>query len=151
MKFEDLKRKANDVFRGQVERMDFVCKDALYGTLHDFVMMNEEERSLLREYAKSVAPATEAQARNDFLAATAARDDSLRGRFMQLLLKARDEGLKRIDRWDVRQAAKLIELFPDAAPARYRDVELVCHCDTPSGEWVIEVAEPCVKRASMKR
>ena len=149
MKFENLKKKAKEVFKLKVETLNM--QDALYGTLLDFVLMDEDERNFLREYAKSVAPKTDAQARADLLAAAAAHDDSLRSRFNQLLLKGRDEGLKRIDRWDVREVAKLIALFPEAAPARFHNVEIVCHCDTPDAEWVIEVAEPRARRATMHR
>lgn len=57
--------------------------------------------------------------------------------------RALAEGLRRIDRWDVRAADRLIELFPAAAPTYVGKAVVAREVDLPSGEdseWVLERA-----------
>lgn len=58
--------------------------------------------------------------------------------------RALEVGLRRIDRWDVRAADRLIDLFPEIAPTYAGHAIVAREVDTPDGEdteWVIEKAQ----------
>lgn len=61
--------------------------------------------------------------------------------FSGALLKFRECGLQLIDRWDVRQVGKLIEIFPEIVPPRYRgrriEANLVDNAAGDDSEWVV--------------
>lgn len=79
----------------------------------------------------SVAAVAAEVARRDPSATRGAGDE-----FALLALKAREEGCKLIDRWDVRSVASLIDLFPETIPKMYLKAGLTAECDE-DGEWVI--------------
>lgn len=108
-----------------------------------FVLATQAERSELRTFAESF------QASKDDWLAISAQSDGKLSAFNRVVLKAREAGLELIDKWDVRQAGKLIELFPESVPAKYRNQPLVCSmADTDDCDWIVEVEE--APRRTMK-
>lgn len=107
--------------------------------------MSEWDRSSLLgagPLAKGSYPAFDALP-GDWLAATAksATVGQFKAGWSQLVLRAREAGYDLIDRWDVRQVGKLIELMPECVPSRYRGVNLVCYmADDEASTWMVEVA-----------
>lgn len=50
-----------------------------------------------------------------------------------------EQGQRLIERWDVRKVDKLIELFPEIAPAHWRKSPLVAEYNN-SGDWIVRLA-----------
>lgn len=55
-----------------------------------------------------------------------------------LALNAREEALDIIDRWDVREVHKLIDLFPGIVPAALQNAQASCFmADNDSADWMV--------------
>lgn len=53
--------------------------------------------------------------------------------------KMREAVIKVVERWDVRRAKALIDLFPGIVPRRFVGMVPVCYVeDTPSADWIVE-------------
>ena len=146
MKFDTVKRNAKKIYAGSmtadVERNAHAMPGLLakgsgasFQTVLPFVLAGQAERAELREFA---------QAYNSFpgdLLAKSIKADGIDSAWSQVVFRAREAGLRLISDWDVRQAGKLIELFPDCVPASYRTKKLTCFvADNKNGDWMVEVA-----------
>ena len=50
-----------------------------------------------------------------------------------------DEALKIVDRWDVRMVAKLIELFPESIPKKFRGLPMAAYmADNENCDWMVQ-------------
>lgn len=148
MKFDTIKANAARIYAGAlgdwgpnlVPRAGTLAKasDASFAALLPFVTAGQAERQALRDFAQAFFATAKP---TDWLAASANKEHRFSGAWSQLVLRAREEGLDLIDRWDVRRVNKLIELFPDAVPAKYRGVPLHAYmADDEDCTWMVEVA-----------
>lgn len=146
MKFETIKRQAKAAFAGHFSNLEndpplatggSRLADAQHAALLPFVLATSAERKEMREFAAAFLPSE-----YDGLGSAAKPDRGFRQAWSEVVLRAREAGLKIIDRWDVRRVGKLIELFPECAPPRMRSKPLTCYLDDAGGdsEWVVEVA-----------
>ena len=111
-----------------------------FDALLPFVLATKNEREEMRDFAD----AFEAR-RGDWIAGAAksASNTRLDVAWYQVVLRAREAGLELIDSWDVRMVGKLIELFPECVPERYRGKQLTCYmADNEDCDWMVEVVEP---------
>lgn len=156
MKFETIKENARKIFVGTMGQWDrgpltgfsplMKATSPAFTALLPFVLASRAERSEMREFA-SAFEASE----KDWLAnaANAKHGEGLDSAWNQVVLRAREAGVDLINNWDVRQVGKLIDLFPEAVPQKYRGVELTCYmADNEDCDWVVEVVEK--KIASFK-
>lgn len=148
MKFETIKANAARIYAGAlgdwgpnlIPRGGTLSKgsDASFAALLPFITAGQAERQALREFAQAFAATAKP---TDALAASAGKEHRFYGSWSQLVLRAREEGLDLIDRWDVRQVGKLIELFPEAVPVKYRGVPLQAYmADDEDCTWMVEPA-----------
>lgn len=102
------------------------------------------DRPALVDFAEQFQPATDGQ-EPDYLALYAKRAGE-RGfaigdassELSLIALRARVDAIKVIDRWDVREAAKLVDLFPAAVPKKYQRAALSCYmADNEDADWMI--------------
>lgn len=153
MKFDTIKTNAKRLYAGALGRWDdartmYGCGPLAKGTtpsfdaLLPFVLATEAERQEMRNFAKMYNEHFN-QDGKDWLASAAypnADKDKIRVAWNQVVLRAREAGLDLIDKWDVRRVGKLIELFPEAVPARMRNKPLTCYvADNENGDWMVEV------------
>lgn len=55
-----------------------------------------------------------------------------------MALRAREEAIKLIDRWDIREVAKLVDLFPDTIPKTLRRAAISCYeADNENADWMV--------------
>ena len=146
MKFETIKANAARIYAGAlgdwgpnlIPRGGTLSKgsEASFAALLPFITAGQAERQALRDFAHAfIATAKPA----DSLAASAAKEHRFDGAWSQLVLRAREEGLDLINRWDVRRVNKLIKLFPEAVPAKYRGTQLVAYmADDEDCTWMVE-------------
>lgn len=155
IKFESLKAKAKKQIWGQVaERIGLSSSNI--GWLHvgafealAHIAVNQEhylfeERPALAAFAKAFMIKPGATG-NDILAsyakAVAMREFTLGESASELALialKAREEAVEIIHRWDVRRVAKLIDLFPEIVPKSYRKATLSCYmADNEDCDWMV--------------
>lgn len=110
--------------------------EASFAALLPFITACQAERQALRDFAQTFAATAKP---TDALAASANNGQYFDGAWSQLVLRAREEGLDLIDRWDVRRVNKLIEIFPEAVPAKYRNTRLTVYmADDEEGTWMVE-------------
>ena len=143
MKYESIKAKAKLIFAGGVADWPQLGASLAKGSspafqaLLPFVLATKGEREEMRAFAE----AFEAK-RGDWVAGAAKSVNSPRidVAWRQTVLRAREAGLQLIDNWDVRQVGKLIELFPDCVPAKYRGKQLTCYmADNEESDWMVEI------------
>lgn len=148
MKFDRIKANAKRLYAEAMNQWD---RSSLLGAgplakgsypafdaLLPFIRSSAAEREALREFAEAFEALP-----GDWLAATAksATVCQFKAGWSQLVLRAREAGYDLIDRWDVRQVGKLIELMPECVPSRYRGVNLMCYmADDEASTWMVEVA-----------
>ena len=136
MKFETIKEKAKVIFREGVQQYGGKGSQAAFDALLAFALATKAEREEMRDFAENFQAH-----RTDWLAQSAKRDQP--DQWGQMVLRAREAGLQLIDNWDVRMVGKLIELFPESVPARYRGKQLTCYmADNEDCDWMVEVDEP---------
>lgn len=114
--------------------------NASVAALLPFAKATSLERREMDDFARALdAPAGDVLARAArFDMGTVTRRHT---RWCQLLLMARETGVSLIEKWDVRQVGKLIELFPECAPRRFRGKALTCYmADDDNSDWMVEVA-----------
>ena len=134
MKLQDIKKKALGLFLTALDRvaeMPGASSGApSYKALLPFVRMLGAERQELREFADQFdSPAW------DSLALRAKEGDLWR----QMLLRAREEGVKVIGAWDVRCIGRLIDLFPESVPRQFRNAAMTCYmADDEDSTWMVE-------------
>lgn len=158
MKFDTIKVRAEAQYVRMFEGQAFGgmqsfsgLSDAAFSTVLPFLMRFEAERAELKAFSELI------QNRNDGsfqqrLATLSNRGEDLESCWRRVLACACDEGVKVIRNWDVRSVSKLIELFPDSAPARMRDAQLNCYmADNEDSDWMVEVAPSQSPRPSMRR
>lgn len=145
MKFDTIKKNAKAIYAGS---MSATAQDATVATgtlakgseasfaaVLPFILTTANEREEMREFADKF----EAQD-GDTLAAIA-KSEGKDSAWSQVVLKARETGLELIEKWDIRQVSKLIELFPESVPAKYRNTQLSCFmADNANSDWMIKVA-----------
>lgn len=144
MKFNAIKAKAKMLFNTAIDNWPSgsLHKDfspAVFQSLMPFVNATDKEREEMREFSD----AFEAK-KGDWvgMAAKSQQSKKLDVAWIQVILRAREAGLQRIDRWDVRAVGRLIQIFPDSVPANYRGKQLTCYMsDTEDGGWIVEVNE----------
>lgn len=146
MKFETIKANAARIYvealcnwgSNLIPRGGTLSKvsEASFAALLRFIVANQAERQTLRDFTQVFATTAKP---TDVLATGANNGHCFDGVWSQLVLRAREEGLDLIDRWDVRRVNKLIELFPEAVPAKYRNTRLnVYMADDEEGTWMVE-------------
>lgn len=55
-----------------------------------------------------------------------------------IALRAREDAIKLIDRWDIREVAKLVDLFPDALPKTLHRAAIQCYeADNENADWMV--------------
>lgn len=155
IKFETLKSKAKMQIWGQAaeraglssSNIGWLNTGAFEALAHIAVNQNQyrfEERPALAAFAQAFQLKMGAS-RNDILASyaksVALRDFTLGESATELALialKAREEAVEIIHRWDVRRVAKLIDLFPDIVPQKLRKATLSCYmADTEDCDWMV--------------
>jgi hypothetical protein len=137
MKLDAIKKKALTTFLTAFDRVatmpgaaGTVDKSPSFSALLPFVRMLGSERQELREFADQFASQSW-----DTLAPQAKEGDAWR----QMLLRAREEGIKVIEAWDVRCIGRLIDLFPDSVPKQYRDAAMTCYmADDADSTWMVD-------------
>lgn len=146
LKFETIKAKAIQQFAGYMGQWDRLLlgaydghlvkgSDGAMAALLPFVLASQAEREEMRAFAQAFEPRHE----RDWLAAVAKGTDR-QAAWSQVVLKAREAGIELIERWDVRQVGKLIELFPGCAPAKYKGKQLtVFMADNEDSDWMVTV------------
>jgi hypothetical protein len=146
MKYEVIKANAARIYAGAlgdwgpnlIPRSSPLSKgtEASFAALLPFIMASQAERQALRDFAHAFAATAKP---TDALAASANKGYFFDGVWSQLVLRAREEGLDLINRWDVRRVNKLIELFPEAVPTKYRNTQLVAYmADDEDSTWIVE-------------
>jgi hypothetical protein len=150
MKFETIKDNAKKLFCGAMNSWPWMgTVDAHLGlgtlgkgggpafeALLPFVLATENEREEMRLFAEAYKAK-----RGDWLAHAAKAEDASRMdvAWNQTVLRAREAGLDLIDGWDIRMVGKLIELFPDCVPSKYRNKSMLCYmADNEDCDWMIE-------------
>lgn len=145
MKFEAIKKKAKLLYAESLANWGYCFHggaglagktvEANFAALMLFIRAGEAEREELRTFAHTFG-----RSERDWLA-SAAHGSGFHAAWSQVVLQAREAGLALIENWDVRQVGRLIELFPDAAPARYRGNPLrAFQEDSADSPWVVEPA-----------
>lgn len=153
--FDRLKERAKAILGGQVaaELQDGVGHGPHFteASMAALIAMSRDafwqERVALREFAQAFEPAARvpwdlngrdgvgAAAKHYADQANAAGDKTL----YMIALRAREEGFKVIDNWDVRAAGRLIDMFPDAVPRAMRNKAIQAYQDdTEEAPWVLE-------------
>jgi len=153
MKFDRLKIKAQEQFLTLFNRCAFVPgsgvrrggfdndNDPSFNALLPFVRMLGAEREELRKFADDF----ENPKHWDLIAHEAKAGSE----WNQMLLRAREEGLKRIDNWDVRAVGSLIDLFPECVPKRDRTAAISCYmADDEDCTWMVEFDPQRERRTS---
>ena len=149
MKYEAIKANAKKVFGGVVSHwpeMSTVGAPLRKGSppaldaLLPFVLATKNEREEMREFAEQF------EAKRGDWVGLAAKSESNSKRldvaWYQVVLRAREAGLQLIEKWDIRQVGKLIELFPDCVPKKYRGKKLVCFmADNENCDWMVEIQQ----------
>lgn len=148
MKIAAIKKKAQQLYAGALEHWDrgavtgfsplLNASSPAFAALLPFVLATQHERAELRAFAQ----AFEAEP-GDWLARAAqfGGGNRLDVAWNQVVLRAREAGLALIEQWDVRQVAKLIALFPECVPAKYRSKPLTCYmADNEDCDWLVEIA-----------
>lgn len=155
IKFETLKTKAKMQIWGQAaeraglssSNIGWLDSGAFEALAHIAVNQDQyrfEERPALAAFAQAFQLKMGAS-RSDILAcfakATALREFTLGESASELALialKAREEAVEIIHRWDVRRVAKLIDLFPEIVPKKYRKATLSCYmADNEDCDWMV--------------
>ena len=142
MKFEKIKAKAKLEFATKFERcasvpgagvgMGGLENDPSYASLLPFMRMLGAERHELQEFADGF----QNPQRWDWIANQAKTEGNL---WQKMLLKAREEGVKIIDDWDVRVVGRLIDLFPECIAKQYRNAAVTCYmADNEDCDWMVE-------------
>lgn len=55
-----------------------------------------------------------------------------------IALRAREDAIKLIDQWDVREVGKLVDLFQDVMPVKLRRAAINCYmADNEEGDWIV--------------
>jgi len=134
MKLDGIKKKALSAFLMAFDRSAALPSPgsghASYKALLPFVRMLGSERQELREFADQFTSQSW-----DSVALCAKEGDPWR----QMLLRAREEGIKVIGAWDVRCIGRLIDLFPESVPKQYRNAAITCHvADDENSTWTVE-------------
>lgn len=147
MKFDTIKEKAKQLYAGAMNHWDrpqnvYGHSPLMKGTgpsfdaLLPFITATQAEREEMREFAEAF------QANKGDWLADAAKSDAKGSAWNRVVLRAREAGLELIENWDVRQVRKLIELFPECVPAKFRGKQLTCFmADNEDCDWMVEVAE----------
>jgi hypothetical protein len=144
IKFDTVKEKAAAIYADAFARSDF----APYGsewvaasaaTLLPFVRASSSAREEMKVFAEAFeAPQGDSLA---FRAKEGGGAGDLAAEWYQVVLRAREAGLELIQRWDVRQAGRLIELFPGCAPAGFRGKPLSAYlADNENSDWMVGLA-----------
>lgn len=143
MKFETIKDKAKQSFCGAMDQWPFMAlngstngSNPVFEALLPFVLATKGEREEMRLFAE----AFEANKR-DWIAGAAKAQEGNRidVAWSQTVLRAREAGIELINRWDVRMVGKLVELFPDSIPAKYRNRPMNCYmADNEACDWMVE-------------
>jgi len=145
MKFEAIKTSAKKLYAQSLANWgsNFLGGSGLAGqgtaanfaALMPFIRAGEAEREELHAFAQTFG-----RSEKDWLA-SAANGSGFHAAWSQVVLQAREAGLALIENWDVRQVGRLIELFPDAVPARYRGKPLQAFQeDSDDSPWIVEPA-----------
>src|SRR5690348_8022443 len=80
----------------------------------------------------------------DELAAAAKQHDP----YALMALGAREDGIRSIERCDVRNASAIVERFPNVLPRRLRGKSFSAYvADNEAADWVLEFADPLSKAA----
>lgn len=166
MNFQAIKEKAKDIYGGALKHWIWMgTADAHLGlgplrsgngpafdAILSFVLAKKSDREEMRVFAEVF----EADP-SDWIAQAAKHpgEKSIDAAWNHMVLRAREAGLQLIDSWDVRNVGKLIELFPESVPARYRGEQLTCYMeDSENGDWIVDVADadssPQASRPSMR-
>lgn len=148
MKFETIKNNAKKIFAGSLAA-DWVRNvhtapgplakgsQESFDAVLPFILMGKAEREELCEFAEAFKASP-----HDWLANKAKSDDK-DSAWNQMVLRAREAGLKLINDWDVRMVGKLIELFPGCVPRQYVGKQLTCYvADNENCDWMVEVVKP---------
>jgi hypothetical protein len=137
MKLDSIKKKALGVFLTAFDRIaampgvGLMKHDPSYTALLPFVRMLGTEREDLRAFADQFGSAEH----GDRIANGAVGGNPWR----QMLLRAREEGVKVIDAWDVRCIGRLIDLFPESVPKQYRNAAMTCYmADDEDSTWMVD-------------
>lgn len=149
MKFDSIKEKAKHCYAGALDHWDRNVGQSVIGqgalvkgsypafeALLPFILATQDEREEMRVFAHAFKGKP-----GDWLAnaAQSENDTRLDVAWNQVVLRAREAGLELIDNWDVRQVGKLIELFPESVPAKYRGKPLTCYmADNEDCDWMVE-------------
>lgn len=141
MKFEDIKSNAKRVFIDQINEVisgsTSQARAELQASLIRFAKTEGQELSELGKFAREFP-----DYQGDRVGSEAKHGNTA----AQVALRAREEGIKLIDRWDVRGVGRLIDLFPKAVPASYRDKQLSCYmADNANSDWMVEVVGPRIE------
>lgn len=114
----------------------------------DRAQFRQQERPALAAFAKAhngnqndvLSGAAKQMAERTIMVGNAAQELAL------LALKAREEAIDMIDRWDARCAGQLIDLFPDIVSKKNQLAHLHLYiADNANSDWMIEF-HPSVKR-----
>ena len=135
MKFETIKKNAKALFSDGVEMFAGRGSPASFAALLPFVLATKAEREEMRDFAEAFIAPT-----GDWLAnyAKSKKSDA----WALMVLRAREAGFKLIDGWDVRRVGKLVELFPQSVPSKYRGKQLTCYmADNSSFDWMVEASK----------
>lgn len=136
MKFETIKKNASVIFSNNMLR----CSEGSFAVILPFILFSSEEQTEMRELANRM------KANEWGYIDKSVKSDSEDLEWSHVSSQARQAGTDLIKRWDVQQVGRLIELFPDAVPAKYRRQRLKCYtADNDAGDWMVEIEEP--KRA----
>lgn len=140
MKFETIKRNAANQVWNAFNGFDeyFTLHNAQFAAILPFLTASKEEREELREFAQAF------EVQGNDLIAQSAKGDSKHSAWNRVLLKAREASMDIINHWDVRKVAKLLELFPQAAPTLAKGVAkgkaLTCYmADNENADWMVEL------------
>jgi hypothetical protein len=155
MKFEGLKAKIKTMLTGTADERAGAAAanrgwlDASAFEALAYMAVNANRyltvvRPALVEFAEQFQPAADGQ-QQDYLALYAKRAGD-RGfaigdassEMSLIALRAREDAIKVIDRWDVREVAKLVDLFPAAVPKQYHRAAITCYmADNEDADWMI--------------
>lgn len=136
MEFEKIKQKAKLEFMAKFNAaasQPFIGEDSpSFQALLPFMRMLGTERDELREFADKF----QNPKHWDWIANQAKGEGNL---WQKMLLKAREEGLKVIDGWDVRAVGRLIDLFPECVAKQYRNAAITAYmADDDDCTWMVE-------------
>ncbi|TAN06799.1 MAG: hypothetical protein EPN36_03455 [Rhodanobacteraceae bacterium] len=141
MKFEALKRKA---IRGYLESQQAAYHMGLMNgegavLALKFMQLGADERKEIIAFADAFRATP-----GDELAAAAKQHDP----YALMALGAREDGIRSIERCDVRNASAIVERFPNVLPRRLRGKSFSAYvADNEAADWVLEFADPLSKAA----